>query len=69
VISCRGTISNTAALTPTQCLKAGGFRDNYLSHQPANRFWTFQWFETGIYLVASALAVALSFWLLRSRPV
>jgi hypothetical protein len=67
VISCRGTVSNTAALTPTQCLEAGGFRDNYLSYQPANRFWTFQWIETGIYLVVSALAVALSFWLLRSR--
>jgi hypothetical protein len=56
-----------AIMTPTNCLKAGGYRWNYVSYQPANRFWTFQWIETGIYLAVSALAVALTFLLIVRR--
>lgn len=52
--------------TPQQCLTAGGYR-NHLVYQPANRYWTFQWIETSIYLAFSALAVVLSFWLIGRR--
>jgi len=52
---------------PFQCAKAEGYRGNYLAYQPADRFWTFQWIETGIYLAISALAIALTFWLVRRR--
>jgi hypothetical protein len=39
----------------------------YLIYQPANRFWTFQSIETGIYLGLSALAIAATVWLIRRR--
>lgn len=56
----------SAAQTPLQCAKDGGYR-NYLAYQPASRFWTFQWIETGIYLAISAVALALTVWLVRRR--
>ncbi len=50
-----------------QCMQADGYRSYYFTYQPANRFWTFQWIENGIYLGVSALAIALTFWLVRRR--
>jgi hypothetical protein len=41
----------------------------YLSNQPANRFWTFQWIETSIYLAIAMLAPGATFWLVRRRLV
>ena len=55
------------AQTPLQCAKEDGYRGHYLAYQPADRFWTFQWIETGIYLAISALAIALTFWVVRRR--
>jgi hypothetical protein len=55
------------ATTPLQCAKDDGYRGHYLAYQPADRFWPFQWIETGIYLAISALAIALTFWLVRRR--
>jgi hypothetical protein len=66
-ITCSGT--NVGQLTPQQCMQASGYRSNYLSYQPADRFWTFQWIETGIYLAISALAIGATFWLVRRRLV
>jgi hypothetical protein len=57
---------STAPQSPLQCAQAGGYR-NFLAYQPADRFWPFQWIETGIYLAISALAVALTVWLVRRR--
>jgi acyl-coenzyme A synthetase/AMP-(fatty) acid ligase len=50
-------------------MEADGYRGNYLSYQPADRFWTFQWIETSIYLAISALALGATFWLVRRRLV
>jgi hypothetical protein len=50
-----------------QCLQANGAQANYLTYQPANRFWAFQWIETGIYLGFSALALGAAVWLVRRR--
>lgn len=55
--------------TPLQCMEADGYRGNYLSYQPADRFWTFQWIETSIYLAISALALGATVWLVRRRLV
>jgi hypothetical protein len=63
--SIRCTIANPTS--PLQCAQADGYRGNYLAYQPASRFWTFQWIETGIYLAISALAVGLTVWLVRRR--
>jgi hypothetical protein len=53
--------------SPLQCAKDAGYRGNYLAYQPASRFWTFQWIETGIYLAISALALGLTVWWVRRR--
>jgi hypothetical protein len=50
-----------------QCLQASGTKSMYLTYQPANRFWTFQWIETGIYVGFSVLALFASVWLVRRR--
>lgn len=50
-----------------QCLQSLGYRANYMVYQPSERFWTFQWIETGIYLAFSVLALILTFWLVRRR--
>jgi hypothetical protein len=49
------------------CKQATGIRSYYWAYQPADRFWTFQWVETGIYLVFAVLALFAAFWLVRRR--
>jgi hypothetical protein len=51
--------------TSTQCLQANGVQANYISYQPGDRFWTFQWIETGIYVGFSVLALGAAVWLVR----
>ncbi len=43
-----------------------GYRQHVV-YQPRNHFWPLQWAETGLYLTASALLAALSFWWTRRR--
>jgi hypothetical protein len=57
----------TANQTLDQCAQADGLTEHYLTYQPGDRFWTFQWIETGIYLGFSLLALAAAFWLIRRR--
>jgi hypothetical protein len=52
---------------PLHCAPAYGIRSFALIYQPADRFWTFQWIETGIYLAISALALAVTGFLVRRR--
>jgi hypothetical protein len=47
-----------------RCGPATGVKE-YVTYQPENRFWTFQWIETGIYLAFSMLALGAAFWLVR----
>ena len=37
------------------------------TYQPASRFWMFQWYELGSYVILSALLVSLSVWWIRRR--
>ncbi|HEV2236705.1 MAG TPA: hypothetical protein VGR57_08605, partial [Ktedonobacterales bacterium] len=62
-----GIRCTSAAQSPLQCAQAAGYRGNYLAYQPASRFWTFQWIETGVYLAISALALGLTVWWVRKR--
>lgn len=57
--------SCTRSETLMHCLHANGVQASYLTYQPGDRFWTFQWIETGIYVVFSALALCASVWLVR----
>jgi hypothetical protein len=38
-----------------------------VSYQPANRYWTFQWLEMGIFLTVGILLAWACFWLIRRR--
>jgi hypothetical protein len=38
-----------------------------VSYQPANRFWPFQWAETGIFLLAALALCGLTYWWLRRQ--
>jgi ABC-type transport system involved in multi-copper enzyme maturation permease subunit len=62
-----GLIGCASNQSLTQCFQANGARAIFVSYQPADRFWTFQWIETGIYLGFSALALIAAFWLARRR--
>jgi len=62
-----GLVGCTSNQTLAQCFQANGARAIFVSYQPASRFWTFQWIETGIYLAISALALGLTVWWVRRR--
>ena len=38
-----------------------------LDYQPASRYWTFQWLETGIFLAMSGLLSGFCFWWIKGR--
>ncbi len=38
-----------------------------VAYQPASRYWTFQWYETAIFLAVALILVGASFWWIRRR--
>jgi hypothetical protein len=36
-------------------------------YQPASRFWTFQWYETGLFLVVALALAGFCLWWVRRR--
>ena len=60
-----GLVGCTSNQTSVHCFQANGAQALFVSYQPADRFWTFQWIETGIYVGFSVLALFLAFWLVR----
>ena len=49
-----------------QCLAPHGYTQ-WISYQPASRFWLFQWIEGGWLLALSVLLTAVTVWLVRRR--
>jgi len=47
-------------------MTAHGYRE-YLTYQPASRFWAFQSIETGIFVVLAAILLGVTFWVLKRR--
>src|SRR5258708_9883914 len=47
----------------TQCLQSNGVQASSIAYHPEDRFWTFQWIATAIYLAFSALAPCSPVWL------
>ena len=69
--ACRGLIGNAQmGYGPTQriisCLTAHGYRQ-YMTYQPASRYWPFQFIETGIFLALAAALIAVTFLIVRRR--
>ena len=62
-----GLIGCTTNQTLAQCFQASGAQAIFVTYQPADRFWTFQWIETAIYVGFAALALVAAFWLVRHR--
>ncbi len=62
-----GLVGCTANQTLAQCFQANNAKAIFVSYQPADRFWTFQWIESGIYFAFSLLALAATVWLVRRR--
>jgi len=38
-----------------------------VTFQPASRFWAFQWYETGVFVLAAVALAALCVWWVRRR--
>src|SRR5260370_21984078 len=71
-VNAQGQITNSLRCTQVypsalQCAEADWYRSYGLAYQPANRFWTFQWIETGPYLAITALPIAVTVCLVRRR--
>jgi ABC-type transport system involved in multi-copper enzyme maturation permease subunit len=50
------------------CLaKIGSGYHEVVTYQPANRYWTFQWYETAIYFAAALALTGFCFWWVRRR--
>lgn len=47
--------------------KLGAAYHEVVTYQPANRYWTFQWYETAIYLAFALALAGFSFWWIRHR--
>jgi hypothetical protein len=51
-----------------ECIaKVGTTYHQAVTYQPANRYWTFQWYETSVFLTAALALAGLCFWLIRRR--
>ena len=40
-----------------------------ITYQPADRFWTFQFIEAGLFVALTAAALGVTIWLVHRRPV
>ena len=60
-----GLVGCTSNQISVHCFQANGAQALFVSYQPADRFWTFQWIETGIYVGFAVLALFAAFWLVR----
>jgi hypothetical protein len=56
------------SLGSVQYLNQHGFTQ-WISYQPASRFWPFQWIEGGWLLALSVLCMAVTVWMVRRRAV
>jgi ABC-type transport system involved in multi-copper enzyme maturation permease subunit len=81
ILSSQTTTASGHAFTgppPAACGQASGFAPcanalgklhlrELVTYQPATRYWAFQWYETGIFLVLALLLAGLCFWWTRRR--
>ena len=61
-----GPLGKASQQSVVQCLSQHGYTQ-WISYQPASRFWPFQWIEGGWLLALSVLLIAVTVWLVRRR--
>ena len=64
--SCGGSGPSDVARPCLVQLAGRGFRQ-LVTYEPASRFWTFQWYETAIFLALAAALAGFCFWFIRRR--
>jgi hypothetical protein len=57
----------TQNLFNTCITKVGESYHQLVFYQPASRYWPFQFAETGVFVVAALVAIAISYWWIRHR--
>lgn len=62
----KGAANRNSLNACLQRLSDEGYRQQ-LVYQPASRFWSLQWVETGVFALASGLLAWFSFWWVRRR--
>lgn len=69
--SCMPDEAGTAKVgPPANCAAAineAGYR-HHVVYQPADRYWTLQWIETGLLLVVAGALISFCFWRIRRDP-
>jgi hypothetical protein len=58
--------ANSAQNAANQCLARAGYH-NFLTYQPASRYWAFQGIETGIFVAIALVLLAITFYVVRLR--
>ena len=53
-------VSRGAFTPPPSCVQAASHFRYFVTYQPADRYWTFQGIETGIFLVLAAALIAVT---------
>jgi hypothetical protein len=61
-----GPNTRTTSLDPHQYLAQHGYTQ-WMSYQPASRFWPFQWIESGWLVALALILIATTIWLVRRR--
>lgn len=61
-----GCIDNSVQSAMLACLSRANLHVD-LTVQPARRYWSFQWYETGLFALATAALVGLCYWRIRGR--
>jgi hypothetical protein len=61
------TVGRSANQNPfLQCVHAHGWL-NFVTYQPTDRFWLFQWIEAALFLALAGVCIAMTFWWVRRR--
>jgi hypothetical protein len=64
----RGVVPGDVQSTLARCVtKLSAHYHELVIYQPASRYWTFQWFETTIFVAAAVILAGLSLWWVRHR--
>jgi hypothetical protein len=58
----------SAGSEATSCIHAHGWTE-FLTYQPADRYWLFQGIEAGLFVLLAAALIALTIWVVRRRLV